>query len=119
MLQQEVARFRQQQLPDIDDSASDREPDQLVDDKVQATSATPLSGLTGFQYLQRRQYGPVRADLSAMYADVVAQQIPSTLKEKEFELGAMNKIFAAKWLNDKQVVFGTKCNQVRPTFFVM
>ncbi|KAK7116122.1 DDB1- and CUL4-associated factor 12-like [Littorina saxatilis] len=112
MLQQEVARFRQQQLPDIDDSASDREPDQLVDDKVQATSATPLSGLTGFQYLQRRQYGPVRADLSAMYADVVAQQIPSTLKEKEFELGAMNKIFAAKWLNDKQVVFGTKCNQL-------
>ena len=89
------------------------EPDQLVDDKIQSPNCTAPTSMTSFQYLQRRQYGPVNIDPSALYAGVVAAHLPGKLMEQEFKLGTMNKIFASKWLNDKQVVFGTKCNQVR------
>ena len=34
------------------------------------------------------------------------------LKETAVSRPQMNKVFCSKWLSDKQVVFGTKCNKV-------
>ena len=38
--------------------------------------------------------------------------INGNFKERVITMGEMNKIFCSQWLNDHQIVFGTKCNRV-------
>ncbi|KAL8595843.1 hypothetical protein ACOMHN_012261 [Nucella lapillus] len=86
------------------------------DPRVGVTRSCRLGGrrprLTGLRHLTEREYGPAGANPWDLYQDMVSRALPYVLQETQFHLGTMNKIFAAQWLNDKQVVFGTKCNQL-------
>lgn len=63
-----------------------------------------------FLYTQKRQLGFVRP--STIVNDYVSQRMPLLLREREFKMGKIDKIFTSQWLNHKQVVFGTKCNKL-------
>ncbi|XP_052277575.1 DDB1- and CUL4-associated factor 12-like isoform X9 [Dreissena polymorpha] len=69
-----------------------------------------------FKYTLRRETGTAYVSDSHaqnLVDDYVSQLMPQLFREKEFRLGQINKVFSAKWLNHKQVVFGTKCNKLK------
>ena len=72
-----------------------------------------------FNYTQNRQLGYQNGYPKSLVSDYVSRQLPGILKEKEYSLGSINKIFAASWVSDRQVVFGTKCNKVCLIFKVI
>ena len=59
-----------------------------------------------------RPAGMVKRHLDQLVEPYVARQLPGLLKEQPYDLKEINKIFAARWLNDHQVILGSKCNKV-------
>ncbi|KAJ1545423.1 hypothetical protein HK405_007947, partial [Cladochytrium tenue] len=61
---------------------------------------------------------PPRSRLEAHASDsstlrgLVARRLPGTLRPHDFDVAGHDKVFASAWLNDDDVVIGTKCNRV-------
>ncbi len=65
-----------------------------------------------FRYIQGRQLKTYHRSPLADLNGFLSIQLPGLLREHEYPLGKINKIFAAKWLSDRQVAIGSKCNKV-------
>uniref|UniRef100_U3KPL5 DDB1- and CUL4-associated factor 12 beta-propeller domain-containing protein n=1 Tax=Oryctolagus cuniculus TaxID=9986 RepID=U3KPL5_RABIT len=90
--------------------------DGRLPDRRQRRSATCRSLV---HYLKDREKGgPWRAGVRDFENELFSQAVrslPGVLKERQLNLGTLNKVFASQWLNSRQVVCGTKCN----TLFVL
>lgn len=76
----------------------------------------PLQKKSVVYYLKTRELkAPGDSSYHHLLRSCAAQTLPGILKESEFNLGTLNKVFASQWLNHRQVVCGTKCN----TLFVV
>lgn len=68
---------------------------------------------TLFDDLQRmRLLGADRYRPQAAVSTYVSQRSPVLLNEKEMQLGKVNKVFDAEWLDSRHVVCVTKCNSI-------
>lgn len=67
-----------------------------------------------FQYLQKRQtiLGESLMRSSSFVSAITTRSVPLVVREHEISLGGCDKVFASKWLDERRIVCGTKCNKV-------
>lgn len=84
--------------------------------KESASGTTPVfepKRLSLFKHVLKRElYGFNDKPIKSVVSKHLSRNMPTIFKEHEIDLGQVNKVFAAQWVNDSQVVMGTKCNKV-------
>ncbi|KAJ3218970.1 DDB1- and CUL4-associated factor 12 [Dinochytrium kinnereticum] len=54
----------------------------------------------------------VDADALTAMRNITARRLPMIVKERQFDVSGLDKIFASMWLNESEIVLGTKCNRL-------
>lgn len=62
--------------------------------------------------INREIYGLTERPVRNVVFKHLSTTMPTILVENELDLGSVNKVFTSQWVNDRQVVMGTKCNRV-------
>lgn len=66
-----------------------------------------------YRCLANQEIGLGKWKPRSIIKDYVAHQMPNLMQETEIALGSINKVFAAHWVDGRNVVCATKCNLVR------
>lgn len=70
-----------------------------------------------FHWIQKRKLSDMIYP-NKMLKSYVTRKLPPIFQAKEFDMGTIDKIFASHWLDERNVVYGTKCNKVCfPVYF--
>lgn len=67
--------------------------------------------------LNREIYGLNHRAVKAKVTKHLSMEMPALFTENELDLGSVNKVFTSQWINDSQVIMGTKCNKVFYLFY--
>ncbi|XP_065059789.1 DDB1- and CUL4-associated factor 12-like isoform X1 [Rhopilema esculentum] len=70
----------------------------------------PIDGV--YKYLVSRETNAMSKIDEFTKDRFCARKLPTVLKEKELDVGQLDKIFSSAWLDNKNVVCGTKCNSL-------
>lgn len=65
-----------------------------------------------FDYISIRQELGVARLVDGVREHHLAHHLPNAMIEKELSFGQVDKIFAAQWLDEYNIICGTKCNKV-------
>ncbi|XP_014667872.1 PREDICTED: DDB1- and CUL4-associated factor 12-like [Priapulus caudatus] len=65
-----------------------------------------------FRCIRNEQIGPWKWKPRSIISDYVAHQMPNLMQETVIPLGALNKVFSSHWVDSRNVVCATKCNQL-------
>ena len=90
----------------------DKCPSSVSLDPEDENAPTPGWDLIDYALFNRQLGGSSARRGSQLVEPYLARRLPGLLRERQYDLNKINKIFAAQWLNDRQVAVGTKCNKV-------
>ena len=82
------------------------------DDRKKSISEKRRVSYSAFNALQLRKESQVMTFPTKEMVYYASRKLPLVLQPKDFDLGRIDKIFASQWLDERNVVFGTKCNKV-------
>lgn len=65
-----------------------------------------------FHWIQKRKQSEMVIYPNKILKTFATRKLPPVFQAKDFNMGTTDKIFASHWLDERNVVYGTKCNKV-------
>ena len=82
-------------------------------DNLTSFSKEGKSKASVFHWIQKRKQSDMVMYPNKMLKSYVTRKLPQIFQANDFDMGTIDKIFASHWLDERNVVYGTKCNNVR------
>ncbi|KAI1278491.1 DDB1- and CUL4-associated factor 12-like protein 1 [Halotydeus destructor] len=86
-----------------------------LEDYLKVEAIDPSHSINAVDYIHARAVGNQRIQRASYNKDYATKRIiqRGLMGEKLLTVDGTNKIFCAQWLSDRQVIIGTKCNQLK------
>lgn len=85
--------------------------DNKVEESAMSLNTVLNSSYNFVDYIRSREYGMKEYRSVNRYHGTRHLVLHNLFKEQPVLLQTMNKVFCSQWLNNKHIIFGTKCNQ--------